>query len=276
MKVKNPHFQFLWKWKTLCIAPSRLRRPWAPPTDSLSPWSSAKRVLVAGSTGLPSRALAHVGGAAELPSYKRPCCRPQGRGTSILLHWCWFVMRKIEMMAPPSMLLLGMEWNGKPNYMDQDEDLSTEVLRAKKKSVERLSSQILRRMLSWQILKKEENGTRAWPLQFVRRYQKYWQAYKYFPGAFGRYYGTWCLNWKKNIHACYSMIASCRNRLGIGQCKLWLLTNIWYQSSGSFIGLDFDRPLHCSLQFVWGKILQGLISTTRGTFEPKTHAGSHL
>ena len=50
-------------------------------------------------------------------------------------------MRKIEMMAPPSMLLLGMEWNGKPNYMDQDEDLSTEVLRAK-------SSQILKRMLS--------------------------------------------------------------------------------------------------------------------------------
>ena len=38
--------------------------------------------------------------------------------------------------------------NGKPNYMDQDEDLSTEVLRAKKKSVERLSSQILKRMLS--------------------------------------------------------------------------------------------------------------------------------
>ena len=57
-------------------------------------------------------------------------------------------MRKIEIMAPPSMLLLGMEWNGKPNYMDQDEDLSTKVLRAKKKSVERLSSQILKRMLS--------------------------------------------------------------------------------------------------------------------------------
>ena len=98
-------------------------------------------------------------------------------------------------------------------------DLSTEVLRAKKKSVERLSSQILRRMLSWKILKKKENGMWAWPLQFVRRYQKYWQAYKYFPGAFGRYYGRWCLNWKKNIHACYSMIASCRNRLGIGQGK---------------------------------------------------------
>ena len=39
--------------------------------------------------------------------------------------------------------------------MDQDEDLFTEVPRAKKKSVERLSSQILKRMLSWKILKKE-------------------------------------------------------------------------------------------------------------------------
>ena len=24
---------------------------------------------------------------------------------------------------------------------------------------------------------------------------------------------------RKMLHACYSMIASCRNRLGIGQCK---------------------------------------------------------
>ena len=145
MKVKNPHLN-----EKLSALP--LLASVAPELHLLTlcpqGWSSAKRVLVAGSTGLPSRALAHVGGAAELPSYKRPCCRPQGRGTSILLHWCWFVMRKIEMMAPPSMLLLGMEWNGKPNYMDQDEDLSTEVLRAKKKSVERLSSQILKRLLS--------------------------------------------------------------------------------------------------------------------------------
>ena len=38
--------------------------------------------------------------------------------------------------------------NTKPNYIDQDEDLSKEVPRATKRSVERLSYQILKRMLS--------------------------------------------------------------------------------------------------------------------------------
>ena len=45
--------------------------------------------------------------------------------------------------------------NTKPNYIDQDEDLSTEVPRATKRSIERLIYQILKRMLSWKILKKE-------------------------------------------------------------------------------------------------------------------------
>ena len=121
----------------------------------------------------------------------------------------------------------------------------------------------------------------------------------------------------------YDTLVLCCTPSIIGKCPIFyfILCSIF------FIGLDFDRPLHCSLRrhfqwensfqqitwqqlvqslcnffikrmpyfghfwpsmakkcfvflreffFVWGKILQGLISTTRGTFEPKTHTGSHL
>ena len=75
-----------------------LHFPFSPPTPLSSscwlfcPLGAQQKFSLQGPPDCP---LTHLGGAAELTTYKTPCCRPEGRGTSILLH---LVMRKIEMI----------------------------------------------------------------------------------------------------------------------------------------------------------------------------------
>ena len=101
------HFHFRESTFTFAKVKNPLHCPFSPPTPLSSscwlfcPLGAQQNFSLQGPPDYP---LTHLGGAAELTTYKTPCCRPEGRGTSILLH---LVMRKIEMMAPPPCCCFG-------------------------------------------------------------------------------------------------------------------------------------------------------------------------